>query len=107
MAVQTITRLVDDVDGSDASETVTFSLDGVDYAIDLNDDNAAALRRAIGPWLSSGRRNGRAVSQRRVIKPVGDSRSALIRAWAAKEGLTVPARGRIPNEVQRQYDAAN
>lgn len=36
--------LTDDIDGSEASGTVTFSLDRVDYEIDLNDDNAQQLR---------------------------------------------------------------
>jgi hypothetical protein len=107
MASQLITTLVDDIDGSDAAETVSFSLDGVDYAIDLSTVNAAALRRAIASWASAGRRMGGAPTSRRVLKPVGDSRGALIRAWAAREGLAVPARGRIPRDLQRQYDAAH
>jgi hypothetical protein len=107
MASQTITTLVDDIDGSDASETVSFSLDGIDYVIDLSQANAAAMRRALGSWASAGRRLDGGPSLHRVLKPVGDSRGALIRAWAAREGLAVPARGRIPKEVQRQYDAAH
>ena len=39
--------LVDDLDGGPADETVTFSLDGVSYEIDLTHDNAAALRDAL------------------------------------------------------------
>ena len=33
--------LIDDIDQSDAEETVTFGLDGKEYAIDLNTKNAA------------------------------------------------------------------
>jgi Lsr2 len=32
--------LVDDIDGSDAVETVSFGLDGTHYEIDLNSDHA-------------------------------------------------------------------
>ena len=39
--------LVDDIDGSDATETVSFGLDGTSYEIDLNDKNAAKLRDAL------------------------------------------------------------
>ena len=39
--------LVDDLDGTEATETVTFGLDGTTYEIDLNDANAAALREAL------------------------------------------------------------
>ena len=39
--------LVDDLDGTEATETVSFGLDGTTYEIDLNDANAASLREAI------------------------------------------------------------
>jgi len=39
--------LEDDLDGSEADETVTFALDGVSYEIDLNAKNAAALRDSL------------------------------------------------------------
>ena len=38
--------LEDDLDGTDADETVTFALDGVGYEIDLSSANAATLRDA-------------------------------------------------------------
>jgi Lsr2 len=43
--------LVDDVDGSAASGTVGFSLDGKTYELDLSDKNAKKLRDAFGPSL--------------------------------------------------------
>jgi hypothetical protein len=102
MAQRIVTTLIDDTDGSPADETVSFALDGITYEIDLSAKNAAALKDAVGAWASKARSSG---NTRRTLKAVGDSRSALIRAWAAKEGITVPARGRIPNDVQRRYDA--
>ena len=41
--------LVDDIDGSHASETVFFSLDGRHYDIDLSAENAATLRTRLPP----------------------------------------------------------
>ena len=41
MAKQTITQLIDDIDGSEAEETITFGIDGASYEIDLNAKNAA------------------------------------------------------------------
>jgi len=35
MAQKTIVILTDDIDGGDANRTVTFSLDGTSYEIDL------------------------------------------------------------------------
>ena len=42
--------LVDDIDGSQASETVYFSLGGHPYEIDLSDENAAKLRDGLAPF---------------------------------------------------------
>ena len=44
MSQRTEIRLIDDVDGTAASETVRFSLDGHDLEIDLSGRNAAKLR---------------------------------------------------------------
>src|SRR4051794_6191129 len=44
MAQRVNVVLVDDIDGSDAAETVTFGLDGVQYEIDLSDGHADELR---------------------------------------------------------------
>lgn len=48
--------LVDDLDGSEAEETVTFGLDGSQYEIDLNSKNAEAMREALAPFVDSARR---------------------------------------------------
>jgi hypothetical protein len=60
MAQSTITYLSDDLDGSDADETVRFALDGKNYQIDLNKKNASALRRALKPYVDAGRSTRRA-----------------------------------------------
>ena len=46
MAKTTIVQLTDDLDGSEADKTVSFSLDGVSYEIDLSQKNASALEKA-------------------------------------------------------------
>src|SRR5690625_6764497 len=58
MAQKVRVLLIDDVDGTDAEETVTFALDGVTYEIDLNAKNAGKLRDAFAPWVGSARRGG-------------------------------------------------
>jgi hypothetical protein len=40
MSSKVLVVLEDDLDGSKASETVTFAIDGTQYEIDLNDQNA-------------------------------------------------------------------
>ena len=46
MAQITQVKLVDDLDGGEAAESVSFSLDGKTYEIDLSEKHAAALRDA-------------------------------------------------------------
>ena len=53
MVQRKVTRLVDDIDGSSAAESVRFGVDGVGFEIDLSAENAADLRRAFSPWMRS------------------------------------------------------
>ena len=56
MAQEVIYKLTDDLDGSDAEETISFALDGSNYEIDLNIKNAAALRKALDKYVAAARR---------------------------------------------------
>ncbi|WP_447646950.1 histone-like nucleoid-structuring protein Lsr2 [Nocardioides zeae] len=104
--------LVDDIDGSEATETVTFGLDGVTYEIDLNDEHAAALRDAVAPYVGHARRAG---GQRRQRSSSRSSSAAAsdgpstkeIREWARENGWDVPERGRVSSEIREAYDAAH
>ena len=58
MAQKTQTILIDDIDGSPASGTVRFALDGVEYDIDLSEAHARKLRDSFEPWTSAARRTG-------------------------------------------------
>src|SRR5438309_801803 len=58
MAQRVEVVLIDDLDGGDAAETVTFSLDGVTYEIDLSDENARKLRDDFASWTGHARRAG-------------------------------------------------
>lgn len=93
--------LVDDLDGSEAHETITFGLDGSQYEIDLNDKNATKLRKALTPFVGPARR----VSKGRVAakRPANGAAASDVRAWALSQGHTIPARGRIPAEIQKAY----
>ena len=53
MAQITEVKLLDDLDGGEAAESVSFSLDGKSYEIDLSEKHAAALRDAFAPFVSS------------------------------------------------------
>ncbi|CAO0837692.1 Lsr2 family protein OS=Streptomyces microflavus OX=1919 GN=G3I39_33275 PE=4 SV=1 [Streptomyces microflavus] len=60
MAQKVQVLLVDDLDGVEADETVTFALDGKTYEIDLTTANADKLRGLLQPYTKGGRRTGRA-----------------------------------------------
>ena len=98
--------LVDDIDQSDAEETVSFGLDGKEYVIDLNAKNARALRDAIAPYVAHARPvTGR--GRRATPKAAAGAAPAEIRAWARDNGFDVPERGRVSAEVREAYAAAH
>jgi len=101
--------LVDDIDGSEATETVSFGLDGTTYEIDLNDKNAAGLRDALAAYIGHGRKVGSAPRRgRRASSSAASGPSAKeIRDWARANGHDVPDRGRVSAEVREAYVKAN
>lgn len=107
MAQKVQVVLVDDIDGGTADETVTFSLDGVAYEIDLKTANAAKLREALAPWVGAARRvGGRSRTARRGAGSRGASgKNTEIREWARAAGYSVSDRGRIPASVKAAFDA--
>jgi nucleoid-associated protein Lsr2 len=110
MAQRVNVVLVDDIDGSDATETVGFALDGVDYEIDLSEKHAKELRNAVSLYVGHARRTGgRRKSGRRSSSPASTAgtSAAEIRAWARENGWDVPERGRVSAEVREAYAAAN
>ncbi|MEU6643077.1 Lsr2 family protein [Saccharomonospora sp. NPDC046836] len=116
MAQQILVSLVDDLDGSDADETVEFALDGVTYEIDLSADNAEELRDSLAQYIEHGRRaGGRKRPSGKRSNGVAPARSSTadreqnqaIRAWARKNGFDISERGRIPSEVTEAYHKGN
>ena len=105
MAQRVVVQKTDDIDGSEASQTVTFGLEGVNYEIDLNDAHAEQLRAAIKQYASAGRRIGGRASTAAVKDTSGYDPKA-VRAWAASNKVEIPARGRIPAAVIERYHAA-
>jgi hypothetical protein len=100
--------LVDDLDeAKPADETVSFGLDGRDYEIDLSRAHASELRRMASRYIAAARRAKTAVRQRPTRRTQADrERARQIRAWAVEQGLMTSGRGRIPEHVTHEYDAA-
>ena len=109
MAQKVQVLLVDDLDGGEADETVTFALDGKTYEIDLTTANADKLRgcstrtrRAAAVPVAAPRAG--AERPRRVG---GSQDTAKIRAWAKENGYEVNDRGRVPATIREAYEKAN
>lgn len=110
---QTVIKLIDDLDGSTAEETIKFAIDDQLYEIDLSRANALKLRRTFERYQESARRHGGI----RLVRPgqagvarsrsARQTRSARIRAWAAANDLTVQPSGRLPQFVIDRYEAAH
>ena len=114
MAQRTVTTLVDDLDGTEAEETLSFALDGVTYEIDLSDTNAKGLRDSLEPYRTQARRRPGQSARRRAgtsaSRPsAGGTTTAdreqnqAVRLWARGQGYDVSARGRIPAHVTEAY----
>ena len=114
MAKATVDVLVDDLDGSEGVETVRIGWNGDWRELDLSKKNLASLSKAFDKYWNVSRpvsADGRKSRHRRPN--TSSSRSAqakrdpkLIRAWATDNGISVPARGRIPSDVERRYNEA-
>lgn len=119
--VETI-RLVDDISGDEADETVDFGLDGRLFEIDLSSAHADRLRAGLAPFVSAARPTdtvgARRSRTRTSAQPAAPSASPspgagsdaatrehnrAVRVWARENGFTVSERGRIPSEVVEAY----
>ena len=70
MAQKVQVLLVDDLDGGEASETVSFALDGNNYEIDLSGKNATELRDSFAKYVGAARKVGRVDELvRRPVRP--------------------------------------
>lgn len=122
---ETVVVLKDDLSGGPADETVTYSLDGVAYEIDLSAKNAKRFRKAMAEFVDGSRRAGKvstadkpakakakrgrpAGSARKTTAPVSAKDSsrpnpAAVREWAEKNGREVPKRGRLSADLVAAY----
>jgi hypothetical protein len=107
--------LVDDIDGTQAAETVKFAIDGKSYEIDLSKTNATKMRRALQPYVEHSRgarrtrkssRRGSAAREAAAKNGKQDFIASDVRAWAKSRRIKVSPRGRIPGEVVERWRAS-
>lgn len=97
MATRVEEKLVDDLDGTEAAETVAFGLDAGYYAIDLSKDNAKELRALLKPYI----RKATATAP-----PTPALEAKQIRVWAKENGYEIADRGRIHHNIVEAYREA-
>jgi Lsr2 protein len=101
LARYVMTQLVDDIDGSHAVTTLSFSLDGRSYEIDLSESHLSALQQALAPFVSAARAlpNGRRPERVPAVKDpavrVPAPKEAAVKDPAPKE--PAPRRAPAPN----------
>jgi hypothetical protein len=105
-------RLIDDLDGQQADETVEFGIDGKNFEIDLSKENAAKLREALAEFIGSarrlsGRRRGGSSGAASRRPSIDREQNQAIREWARKRNMKVSDRGRIPADVLEAYHSEN
>lgn len=112
MARKVIEQLIDDLDGSSAHETISFTFVGASYEIDLSSEHAGELRDLLAPYLGAARqiggRRSRPASTRASRKkaPTEAPDPKAVREWASQQGIKTSPRGRVSADVVRQYQEA-
>lgn len=112
MAKRTVVTMVDDLTNEQldeaGGETVTFSMDGTTYEIDLSHDNAREMRDAFGQYVSVARRLNLGHTRHTAPRTRRDSerkRTQEIRRWAIFKGmLEEGSRGRVPRQVVEAWE---
>ena len=96
VAQKTVVELVDDLDGGEAHETVEFSIDGVDFVIDLSNENASQLRERLAEFVGHARKVGSRRGRPAAKSPNGAVDTQAVREWARSQGETVAERAGCP-----------
>ncbi|MCW2759135.1 MAG: Lsr2 family protein [Nocardioidaceae bacterium] len=106
MAQRSMITYVSDLSGDEITDTsqptVTFSLDGREFTIDLTVQEQKSLRDALEPYVGVAKPAARS-SQRSVSRGRAADNAQKIRAWAREKGHQVSERGRIQKEIKNLY----
>lgn len=103
--------LVDDLTGEKLDvATVSFSVQGAPYELDLAAKNRDALRAALAPFIRAARTTEAAAGSAGRLRPMRRVETGVdpraVRAWAASNGIRVSPRGHIPKSVVERFRAA-
>lgn len=106
MATKTVVTLVDDIDGSDAAQTVEIALDGDSYELDLSTAHRHELVRSLARYMAVARRVGGAAQAPTPTFVSTQVDPQAVRAWARANGIEVPPGRRVPKDIVERFRAA-
>lgn len=110
MAKQKCIKLSDDLQPTITKDvrTIKFSFDGMEFEIDLGNQNADTFRRRIQKYMDSGRRLNPDITTKlaeKTVVPVELSKTQKMRIWAKDQAMWVnPKATYVPKDVEEAYD---
>lgn len=119
MSQRTTVTLIDDLDGSVATETIPLGLDGVTYEIDLSTENAGKLRESLAEFVGAARKltgigaRPRARGKATTSEDSGPGANYTptqrkeIRDWCLAHGARMGERGRLPLWAYEAWETRN
>lgn len=127
MATMHYTKVLDDIDGTEAENTIQFSINSQKYAIDLSAANARKFEELLAPYVKAARPQGKVAPAKRATKShqtpavkIDDAQAAHVREWARgkdqdelrkmarQTGIEVADRGRLSLvTLTAAYNVAN
>ena len=117
MARREVIQYFDDLDNSPLAEsevhTIRFSINSMNYVLDLSAKNAAAFEKAVAPYVEAAHQESVAkaeaalVSRQKANTKRNKERNLAIRTWARENGFQVSDRGQIATNIIEAYEAAN
>lgn len=104
MSKSTITVIRDDLTGEQIDEAdyrlITFTAFGKTYSLDTTEEGEDEFRKALEPFIF------KAHVAPLKYRPQQASAAKKIREWARSKGRDVPKRGRLSEDLIREYEDA-
>lgn len=100
--------ITSDLSGASDASTVYFGWSGRNYQVDLTADEKTGFESAIQKYVDAAQIATGKTAQRSASRAAtGGTVPAKIRAWASSNGVDVPKRGRIPQDVVKRFHEAH
>jgi hypothetical protein len=110
VAQKTIVKTYDDLDGSEidaGGKSITFSIEGSTYEIDLSSKNVDKMRQDFAVYTQKARKVSNRAGRGSAKAEPAPLDTRAVRAWAEEQGIEVSARGRLSSDLIERYRAAH